>query len=79
MEFYHLPLEKKLEYGKKEYKRQRGYIPFGLEQAVGETVPDLKEFYHIGRPIDDGHKFKEFYPKNVWPKEIQNFRKCIKS
>jgi isopenicillin N synthase-like dioxygenase len=75
MDFYRLPIDQKLVYGKQEYKRQRGYIPFGLEQAVGETIPDLKEFYHVGRPINEHHRFKKFYPDNVWPKEIENFKK----
>ena len=45
MDFYKLPVQDKLKYGKEEYKRQRGYIPFGLEKAVGEKTPDLKEFF----------------------------------
>tara|TARA_B100000925_G_scaffold8886_1_gene6355 strand:+ start:18325 stop:19275 length:951 start_codon:yes stop_codon:yes gene_type:complete len=75
MEFYKLPVEQKLVYGKDEYKRQRGYIPFGLEKAVGEKTPDLKEFFHVGRHVPEGHRFKKFYPHNVWPSEVENFQK----
>jgi isopenicillin N synthase-like dioxygenase len=75
MEFYKLPVQDKLKYGKEEYKRQRGYIPFGLEKAVGEKTPDLKEFFHVGRDVAENHRFKQFYPKNVWPDEILDFEK----
>ena len=30
-----------------------GYTPFGKETALGETVPDLKEFWHHGPVVDD--------------------------
>ena len=74
MKFYKLPLDKKLEYGKEKYKKQRGYIPFGLEKAVGNDIPDLKEFFHVGRSVAKGHRFEEFYPENVWPSELENFK-----
>lgn len=74
MKFYKLPLDKKLEYGKEKYKKQRGYIPFGLEKAVGNDTPDLKEFFHVGRSVAKGHRFEEFYPENVWPSELENFK-----
>lgn len=74
MDFYKLPTETKMVYGKDEYKRQRGYIPFGLEKAVGEKTPDLKEFFHVGRDVPANHRFKKFYPNNVWPSEIENFK-----
>ena len=76
--FFHLPLETKLIYAKDEYKKQRGYIPFGLEQAVGYDHPDLKEFWHVGREIPDDHKFAKYYPENVYPKEIENFKEVTR-
>ena len=27
---------------------ERGYIAFGRETAVGESTPDLKEYWHVG-------------------------------
>ena len=72
--FFNLPVETKLNYAKKEYKKQRGYIPFGLEQAVGFDHPDLKEFWHVGREIPAGHKFEQYYPDNVYPSEIERFK-----
>jgi len=38
---------------------QDGYFPFGLENAKGNPIKDLKEFYH-------------FYPWGVFPKELSN-------
>ena len=73
-EFFNLPIEVKNKYCKEELKKQRGYIPFGLEQAVGFKHPDLKEFWHTGRELTEGHKFKETYPDNVWPEEIPEFK-----
>ena len=32
----------------------RGYTPFGKEHAKGNAVIDLKEFYHVGRELEDG-------------------------
>ncbi len=72
--FFHLPLETKLKYAKPEYKKQRGYIPFGLEQAVGYDHPDLKEFWHVGREITPDHHFSKYYPDNVYPTEVVNFK-----
>jgi len=71
--FFHLPIKSKLKYAKEEYKKQRGYIPFGLEQAVGYDHPDLKEFWHVGREISAEHAYAKYYPKNVNPEEIENF------
>lgn len=48
-------------------KGQRGYIPFGIENAKGNSKKDLKEFWHVGRE-HFVHKAKEDkYPKNIWP------------
>jgi isopenicillin N synthase-like dioxygenase len=71
--FFNLPIETKLKYAKEEYKKQRGYIPFGLEQAVGFEHPDLKEFWHVGRELSSGHKFEQYYPNNISPDEIKQF------
>jgi isopenicillin N synthase-like dioxygenase len=48
----------------------RGYTPFGTEHAKDHAVPDLKEFYSVGReaaPERDGELDPEHYPPNVWP------------
>lgn len=52
---------------------QRGYTPFGLEHAKDNPHMDLKEFYHVGREVADGHEFAKHYDKNIWPAEIHEF------
>lgn len=53
---------------------ERGYTGFGLEKAVGYEFPDLKEFWHIGPELVAGDRYYDFYPKNLWPKELLEFR-----
>jgi isopenicillin N synthase-like dioxygenase len=52
----------------------RGYTPFGIETAKGAKAHDLKEFWHVGRDLPPGHKFRGHMPDNVWPKEVPSFR-----
>ncbi len=52
---------------------QRGYVPFGRETAKGQTLHDLKEFWHVGREMPAGHRFGTSMPPNVWPAEVPGF------
>ena len=45
--------------------------PFGKETALGETIPDLKEFWHHGPVIDDS--FDKRIMKNIHVNEIDEF------
>lgn len=56
---------------------QRGYIPFGVEAAKGADKVDLKEFWHVGRELSDGHRYRASMPDNVWPAEIATFRQDV--
>lgn len=51
--FFNLETSIKNKYSFREHAGARGYTPFGKETALGETVPDLKEFWHHGPVIDD--------------------------
>ncbi|MBU2136404.1 MAG: isopenicillin N synthase family oxygenase [Alphaproteobacteria bacterium] len=53
---------------------QRGYTPFGVETAKGEAHHDLKEFWHMGRDLPEGHPYAPVMPPNVWPGEVPGFR-----
>lgn len=53
---------------------QRGYTPFGKEQAKDADVPDLKEFWHIGQELPEGHAYRAHYPDNIWPEEIAELK-----
>jgi isopenicillin N synthase-like dioxygenase len=74
-EFFALPTEVKNKYCNETLKKQRGYIPFGMEHAKGNQNPDLKEFWHTGRDLAADHPYKPFYPDNVWPTEVSEFQK----
>lgn len=52
----------------------RGYTPFGIETARDSDLFDLKEFYHIGRELPEGHRYRPVMPENVWPDGQPGFR-----
>lgn len=52
----------------------RGYTPFGIETAKGSQHFDLKEFWHVGRELPEGHPYRHYMADNVWIKEIEGFR-----
>jgi isopenicillin N synthase-like dioxygenase len=58
---------------------ERGYTPFGAEHAKGTPMPDLKEFWHVGREMSDGHPLQSVYPPNQWPSEVSGFRDAMLS
>ena len=52
----------------------RGYTPFGTEHAKDSTLPDLKEFWQIGRPdVPDDHPVHRVFGPNFWPAEVPDF------
>jgi len=53
---------------------QRGFISKGRETAKGHSVPDLKEFFHVGQEVNDGDPIKSEYPDNIWPSAIPEFQ-----
>lgn len=78
IDFFNLPDEIKNKYEDRSNAGQRGFISKFRETAKGYTVPDLKEFYHVGQVVTDGDPIKDEYPNNIWPKEIEEFEKvCL--
>ena len=55
----------------------RGYTPFGVETAKGQRRPDLKEFWHVGRALPAGHRYREAMPENLWPDQPARFQPVI--
>jgi isopenicillin N synthase-like dioxygenase len=55
----------------------RGYTPFGIETAKGATAFDLKEFWHVGRELPDGHRYADVMAANLWPTEVPGFRETF--
>jgi isopenicillin N synthase-like dioxygenase len=72
--FFALPDEVKRRYHIAGGGGARGYTPFGIETAKGATAYDLKEFWHVGRELPEGHPYSEVMGANVWPEEVQSFR-----
>jgi len=54
----------------------RGYTPFRVETAKGAALPDLKEFWHIGREIGRDSRHAAIMAPNVWPAEVPAFREA---
>ena len=75
--FFALPEEVKRKYLIPGSGGARGYTPFGIETAKGHKAHDLKEFWHVGRDLPAGHKFRDHMPDNVWPAEVPNFRETF--
>ena len=56
--FFALSSEAKEKYHDAEGGRQRGYTPFGTENAKGQKAADLKEFWHTGRKLPADSKYR---------------------
>lgn len=52
--FFALSETRKKDWAMPENHYQRGYSPFGTENAKDRTAPDLKEFWHVGRDTIPG-------------------------
>ncbi|MGB3721631.1 MAG: 2-oxoglutarate and iron-dependent oxygenase domain-containing protein [Pacificimonas sp.] len=76
-DYFALPIEIKRKYHLAGTGGARGYTPFGVETAKGESQVDLKEFWHVGRPLPEGHDFTDVMPPNVWPIEVEGFRETF--
>ena len=70
-DFFSLSENIKNTYAHPEKAGARGYTPFGKETAVGETTPDLKEFWHHGPMIDDSYDHR--ISGNISVLEIPDF------
>ena len=69
--FFDLDESVKSIYSRPEHGGARGYTPFGKETALGEKVPDLKEFWHHGPKVDN--TFDKRIKGNISVKEIDKF------
>ncbi len=75
--FFTLPEETKRRYEDLALKGQRGFTSFGREHAKDHPAPDLKEFWHVGRDLPDGHALRGVYPANLWPAETPDFQPAL--
>jgi len=71
--FFDLDFQTKTLYSSVGSKGARGYTPKGIETAVGEKIPDQKEFWHHGPQVDPS--FDQRIPANLIIKEVPDFNK----
>ena len=71
--FFDLDFQIKNKYSSLNSKGARGYTPIGIETAVGEEIPDQKEFWHHGPNINK--TFNKKILKNINIEEINDFNK----
>ncbi len=75
--FFDLDVAEKKECELMELASRRGFVSFGREKAKDASVPDLKEFYHIGRDLPQNHELYSEYPRNIWPKKLPEFKEIM--
>ncbi len=75
--FFALPADTKQSYHIEGGGGARGYTPFGTEIAKDAEVHDLKEFWHVGRSLPDGHALSDVMAPNIWPSEIPEFQETF--
>jgi len=74
-EFFALPEKTKMRYHQPGKGGARGYTGFGVEHAKGREVPDLKEFWHVGRELSpESNRHPDILLPNLWPEEVPGFR-----
>lgn len=72
--FFALPDDVKRTYHKKG-QSSRGYTPFKIETAKDQSIADLKEFYHVGRNVDENsNPYPNLLFPNIWPSEVPSFK-----
>jgi isopenicillin N synthase-like dioxygenase len=76
-QFFALPTEAKMAYKIEGGGGARGYTPFGVEKAKDAEIFDLKEFWHVGRNLPEGHELSQYMRPNVWPGEVEGFRETF--
>ncbi len=72
--FFALPAETKQRYHVENGGGQRGYTPFGIEVAKGAAARDLKEFWHVGRELPEGHAYRDFMGDNLYVSEVEDWK-----
>jgi isopenicillin N synthase-like dioxygenase len=76
-EFFALPTDVKNSYFRTDLHGARGYTPFGTEIAKGASHVDLKEFWHVGRDLPNGHPYADLMAGNLIPSEIEGWKETV--
>ncbi|WP_300380952.1 2-oxoglutarate and iron-dependent oxygenase domain-containing protein [Henriciella sp.] len=77
--FFALPEEVKERYHDAAGGRQRGYTPFATENAKGRKQADLKEFWHTGRELPEGSKYRETMKDTPHVGEVEDFDAAMRA
>ncbi len=75
-ELFSLPDDTKAQYDGSHTGGQRGFTSFGKEHAKDHAVPDLKEFWHVGREVPS-QLASDSTRQNVLPAEVPQFKPTI--
>lgn len=73
-QLFALPEEEKRGYFVEGAGGARGYTPFKTEIAKDAKHVDLKEFWHVGRELPEGHRFAGEMAPNIWPARPEGFK-----
>lgn len=71
--FFELPEDVKETYHDAAGGRQRGYTPFGTENAKGAASADLKEFWHTGRALPEDSPYRATMKQTPAVPEVAEF------
>lgn len=71
--FFELPENVKETYHDAAGGRQRGYTPFGTENAKGAASADLKEFWHTGRALPEDSPYRATMKQTPAVQEVAEF------
>ena len=77
--FFELPSETKEKYHDAAGGRQRGYTPFGTENAKGAKAADLKEFWHTGRDLADDSPYRATMKQTPEVAEVDAFDEATRA
>lgn len=72
-DFFALPADLKQNYFDPQGGGQRGYTPFGTENAKGVAAIDLKEFWHTGRKLPADHPKADVMAETPSVSEVSDF------
>ena len=78
-DFFALPEDVKRAYYDEPNGGQRGYTPFGTENAKGRKTADLKEFWHTGRSGKAGDPYAEHMRATPDVSEIAGFNTATRA
>src|SRR3990167_4411938 len=77
--FFALPDDAKEKYHDAPGGRQRGYTPFGTENAKGQAKADLKEFWHTGRDLPEGSPYRDTMKDTPFVSEVADFDRATRA